>query len=565
MIYNLEVSFNLNTAKGISTMAREVKYYQGKYYQGSLSDANAGAVLNLIQNVSVVSDLKHQITNLPYHAIRQLIELYEREELANGFVKENTFPLDKSQYTGTLRDEQTVGVAFMYLNGSCLLGDEVGLGKTVQVAGFMNIVRQQYASQGKHFSVLFLSEKTSVEQIRSKLIQFTGEYVGLLPSGEHDVMQRFANSREAGSDYSVVATHAAINSNIFLDSIAKHPFDVLIVDETAILRNKSTSTYYNAKALGSLFKYRIALNATPVEITSLDIFNQLDFVDPTLLPTRTEFEATFCKKQVVNMHKSDIIGYKNEDVFRTAISLRYLARTRADLGGTYQDNEYKIVVAPLSEQQKRLMKKTSLHQLCADYPTGVSMRVPFNADTCGKVKILLELLQECNAKESSALVYCKYKECQAALRDILAQAGYSVAVINGEISGKKRAQIIDEASAGLYDIVLTNIFRAYDLPSFMTCIFYTVDPNPQNMVQFEGRITRDVDVIGKKVYLIFTEGVEMDTLKKLQSRISASRAFTTTGRSLVSDAIVNRDNVDRRDDDQEGITTLQELKNYLFT
>lgn len=543
---------------------RQVKYYQGTYYQGSLSDENAQAILNLIQNTSVVTDLKHQITDLPYHEIKNLIELYDREEMANGFVKEGTFPVDKSKYIGTLRDEQTIGVAFMYLNGSCLLGDEVGLGKTVQVAGFVNVVKQQYAAQGKHFSILFLSEKTSVEQIRAKLIQFTGEYVGLLPSGEQAVMQKFADSREAGSNYSVVATHAALDSNVFMESVAKHPFDVLVIDETAILRNKSTSTYYNAKALGSLFKYRIALNATPVEITSLDLYNQLDFVDPTLLPTKTEFEATFCKKQAFNMHKSEIVGYKNEDIFRKAISLRYLARTRADLGGVYEQNEYKIVVAPLSDAQKRLMKKTSLHQLCADYPTGVSMRVPFSIETCGKVKILLDLLQECNAKESSALVYCKYKDCQLALKEILTQAGYSVAIINGEISGKKRNQIIDEASSGLYDVVLTNIFRAYDLPNFMNCIFYTIDPNPQNMVQFEGRITRDIDVIGKKVYLIFTEGVEMDVLRKLQARISASRAFTTTGRSLVTDAIVNRDNVDRRDDEKDSITGIQSLSAYLF-
>lgn len=539
-------------------MAKLVKYYQGKYYQGNISDANAQAIYNLITGAAAVSDLKHEITNLPYHIIQEQIARYSAYESEHGFVKEGQFPIDKSQYIGTLRDEQTVGVAFLYLNGSCLLGDEVGLGKTVQVAGFMNIARKQFATQGKHFSALFLSEKTSVEQIRSKLMQFTGEYVGLLHSGEQAVMQKFAETRDAGSDYSVVATHAALDSNVFMESVARHPFDVLIIDETAILRNRNTGTYFNARALSSLFKHIIALNATPVELTPLDIYNQLDLVDPTLLPSKTEFEATFCKKRQMGNFRTEIVGYKNEDIFREAVSLRYLARTRADLGGVYEDNEYKIVVSPLSPEQKKLMKKTSLHQLCADYPTGVNRRVPYTPETCGKVKTLLEILEEIKEDTTGILVYVKYKECQSELKAILESRGFRVAIINGAISGKKRGQVIDEANQGMYDVLLTNIYRAYDLPKFQTCIFYTVDPNPQTMVQFEGRITRDIDVVGKSMYMIFSEGAEMDILKRLKDRISASKAFTTTGRSLVSEAIINRDNVERRDDESVPVPTSTE-------
>ena len=219
------------------------------------------------------------------------------------------------------------------------------------------------------------------------------------------------------------------------------------------------------------------------------------------------------------------------------------------------------MVAPMSPEQKRLIRKTSLHQMCCDYPTGVNRRIPYNADTCGKVKVLLELLNECDTKTGKTLVYVRYKECQAELKALIEAAGYSCAIINGAIAGKKRDEIIKQANAGCYDVILTNIYRAYDLPDFVNCIFYTVDPNPQKMVQFEGRITRDVDVIGKRVFLIFSEGVEMDVLNRLKERISAAKAFTTTGRSLVSDAIINKDNVERRDepDDNTGTMSLSAL------
>ena len=53
----------------------------------------------------------------------------------------------------------------------------------------------------------------------------------------------------------------------------------------------------------------------------------------------------------------------------------------------------------------------------------------------------------------------------------------------------------------------------------------------------------------------------MDVLNRLKERISAAKAFTTTGRSLVSDAIINKDNVERRDepDDNTGTMSLSAL------
>lgn len=516
-------------------------YYKGRYYQGSLSDENAEAICELLKK-SCIEELRHEIYNLSDNDVNELIAKYEQSEKENGYVKMGTFaPSEKP--LGSLRDEQTIGVGFMYLNGSCLLGDEVGLGKTVQIAGLINIVRKQKALENKNFSFLFLSEKTSVEQLRHKLVTFTGDYVGLLPSAEAKYIEKFAASRDAGSDYSIVATHAALDNNLFLQSLAKHKFDILIFDESAPLRNTDTNLYLDAKSLVSLFDNVIFLNATPVEINALDIYNQLALIDKKLLPTKKDFESTFCKKN----RNFEITGYKNTDLFKTAISLRYLARTRADLGGQYEDNEYKVVVAELTDTQRKLLRKTSLHQLCYDYPKGVDRRVEYNSETCGKVRVLLDLLEELDVKTGKAVVYVKFKECQAELCELIKQQGYSCAIINGAVSGKKRSDIINDANAGKYDVILTNIYRAYDLPAFINCIFYTIDTNPQHMIQFEGRITRDIDISGKRVYMIFTSGKELAALDKLRVRMSASQNFTTTGRSMVSDAILKSDNKERRE------------------
>lgn len=521
----------------------EVKYYKNAYFQGKLSDANAEALLKL-QDVTEMSDLKYEILNLPYHVIQQIIEQYSEAEKEQGFVKQGSFPLAESDcIRGVLRPEQTVGVAFMYLNGSCLFGDEVGLGKTVQIAGLYNIVRKQKAAQGEHFSILFLSEKTAVTQLRSKLIKFTGEYFGLLSDAQGGNIEKFCASREAGSNYSMVATHAAVRSPMFLESLARHPFDMLVFDESAPLRNTGTGLYYDTKALVKLFKNVIFLNATPVEIGAMDIYNQLNLIDPTLMPTKKEFESMFCIKTYKNNFTYDITGYKNTEVFKRAISLRYMARTRADLGGAYDGNQYCRYICPLTPTQRKLNQKTTLYQLCADYPTGVNRKVAYNAETCGKVYVLMQLMDKIDVTEEKVLIYVRYKECQAELKAMLEERGYSCAIINGEITAKARDEVITQANEGMLDVVITNIYRAYDLPKFRHCIFYTLDTNPQHMVQFEGRITRDIDVCDKCVYILVSEGKELAALETVRKRLEASDAFTVMGRSLVTAALMDKENV----------------------
>ena len=130
-----------------------MKFFQNEFYQGSLTDEQCAS-------------LKHIIKSANYSDIESIKQAY-----ADG-VK----PIEITE-RGTLTDAQTVGVAYMYYARRCLLGDQVGLGKTVECAGLLNVIKQDGVR-----NILFLTEKTIVPQIRDKLIKFTGEYVDMIPS-----------------------------------------------------------------------------------------------------------------------------------------------------------------------------------------------------------------------------------------------------------------------------------------------------------------------------------------------------------------------------------------------
>ena len=142
-----------------------MEFYQNEYYKGSLTDDQCAILTKLISE-DRVDTLKHIIKNANYSDI---------ENIKKAYVGGTVPPQIKER--GTLSDAQTIGVAFMYYARRCLIGDQVGLGKTVESAGLINILKQDGVK-----NILFLTEKTIVPQIRDKIIKFTGEYVDAIPS-----------------------------------------------------------------------------------------------------------------------------------------------------------------------------------------------------------------------------------------------------------------------------------------------------------------------------------------------------------------------------------------------
>jgi SNF2 family DNA or RNA helicase len=524
-------------------MAKDLKYYKGKYFQGNMTDDAADAILTLISDYDSVTSLRHVITDAPDYVITDIKDDAESYEKENGTLE--GFSKDYSELTGvgTLRDAQTIGVAFIYYAGSALLGDEVGLGKTVQVAGLCNVLRKEYENKGKEFRYLFITEKSSAGQIRDKMIQFTGEYVGLFESGEKTVVEKYLEKNKTKRYYSSVGCHSLLNNPQFLMDTAKRPYDLIIFDESSGVKNTSSELYKNCKSLFKFHQRKVLLNATPVELEIREMYNQLDLLDFDYLPNITEFNRRFTKtKKGMFGYQPD--GYKNEDEFRESITLRYIARTRAELGATYTQNEYKTILIPMSQDQKALSKKTTLHQMVTDYPTGVDRNIAYNEYTTPKLAVLFHLIDEnVDSFHSQALVYCRFVKAQNEMRDMLIEKGYRTVVLNGKSKATERAAIVKGYNNGEYDIMITNVLRGIDLKTCDTCILYTIDPNPQKMVQFEGRMTRDFNIEYKSLFLLVSMGKEKKFVEdKLKLRVGASAAFSKTGKSMVLEAINSENN-----------------------
>lgn len=534
-------------------MARKyITFYNGMW-KGSLTDEQCEQLLNIKQYVNEIEPL--------FNIIKDLTP--EQVELITGTI-DNHLKKNKSLYgldvqtlnekigdiaDGTLEPYQTIGVGYMYTAQALLLGDEVGLGKTVQVAGLVNLIRKQNPNS----KYVIFTELTAVREIREKMVRFTGQYAYLLPNAQAKEIDKLYAFDESTNNMSIVATHSALENQRFISYILANGYDCIIFDEGGAVRKPKGLN----QTLHSLFKkakYRYILNATPVETGLRDIYHQLDILDMDYVPTLTDFEKSFVKKQWKG-YTAEVIGYKDWDTFTHMSTLRYLARTRRQLNATYQGNTYRLVLVPQSEVQRDLIKRTSLKYQVIDYPTSVYRDVPFNIETTPKLKALLDLIEsEVVVSGNKMLIYCKYKDAQYQIKTCIEELGLSCEIINGDTPEKERQGKV-KAFAKDVEVLITSVYRSLDLGYCDVAVFYSISGNPQLMRQFEGRITRSFNVMNKTLYLIASKGYEIQYIKgKINERIVASQRFTTEGNSLLFDLITNydgesADNVVEYDDD----------------
>lgn len=496
-------------------------YYKNTYFIGTMSEETAKNIVE-IRKQDKIEYLRHKIKNLSDEEISRV-----KATKTNYLDGEN----------GTLRDEQTVGVAFLYLSRSAMLGDSVGIGKTVQTAGLCNLLFED----NPNFTFCYLGEKSSISEIRDKLIKFTGRYIGFLSCAEEKDVTKYKQDREGGIERSVVGNHALLLNNTFIEDCAKRPYDLLIIDESAFLKNKSTQIYKNTKDIVKLFNRVVLLNATPIEMSVKDLYNQLNLLDTNYLPKLSEFYSDYC---IFNKDRQ-IIGCKNEEVFKKAIELRYLARRRREQGAVYKDNKAKIYGVELSTLQKELKNKTSMYQLLYDYPCSINKMVKPTIVNTPKISGVLDILEH-EIKGEKVYIYSHFIEAQQYLEQILIEKGYK-AKSTAKKTGKARNQIIEDFVNGEVQILITNIRKGIDLNTCNHLIIYSLEYNPTTMLQVEGRMTRDINIQGKRVYILLTRGEVKKLNEIFKSRVNMSDSVINYDYSLILDVLNNQKGISYKD------------------
>lgn len=504
---------------------KEIKYINGRL-AGKMLDEETCAKLEKIIKASKdkgsVSKLKNLIVNM------------RDKDLETCLVTKNTNHIEE-YLPAQLEDAQTLGVSFMYLAKRCLLGDSVGVGKTVETAGVCNLIKQK---NGEFIRFLYLTEKTLASEARRKLTRFTGRYVELLYGNKKDII-KYAQENEKSIYHDLVGTHSLLNSGefqTFLINFEKEngyfPFEIVIVDESSILKNSSNLIWKNCKKVMDSCEYAFMLNATPFETFLGDFYNQLSCLDSTFLPTKTSFSDAFEEKEFNGVFSAPNGKYRNPEIFRHQVGYRYFAQTRAMMGAVMENCSAHLIKVPLSLTQRKLLSQVSMPQMVYDYPKYFTFN-NINEDS-PKIEALIQLIDDVLYMEPSILIYTVYKDVQKDIKEILEARGISAEYMNGDTPTEIRNNLIKGFTDQSYRVLITNVQKGLDFGHCNAAIFYSYDPSPSKMVQFEGRMTRSFNIRDKRVFLIATEGREIKRLKDIiVERAKASSSFAESDFSCV--------------------------------
>ena len=514
-------------------------------YRGSLTDDECNLLEELIkldECNGCVSDLRHIIYDLNESAVNTILEY--------GFAWDDfkdTVNLERG--IGTLEDYQTIGVAYMYWAKKLLLGDSQGMGKTPTSAGLCNLLKMEYEKQGRSFRYLFLTEKNPALQIRNKLIQFTGDYVDFL-TGEAKSAKEFVERNGDYPKYSVCATHSVIKQGVFIEWLmgiqqetGSFPFDIIIVDESTVVGGGKTGYAEGIASLLNFVDRAIFLNATPVETHALTMFNQLNLLDTSLLPTKTAWSKEFEIMDYRGMFPRPTGKYKNPEEFKRRCAYRYFARTRKAKGAIMEDCVGLKLLSDLSPIQKYWLSRSSIKQLVFDAPNYFDDSIEFCSANVPKLKSLLYLLENDCENADSIIIFTHYKCTLSSLSGWLTSLGISNKILNGDVTNiAERQSIIDGFKHKQFRILLTNVQKGLDFGNCDHCIFYSFDPNPSSMIQAEGRMERSFDIIGKHVYLLISRGAELSRLTStIKDRTEGIVSFTNADYSLITDIILGEE------------------------
>lgn len=479
-------------------------------------------------------------------------------DVVEGIAESRRAVAPQSVEYGVLRDYQVRGVAFMGLAKRCILGDSVGLGKTVQLAALYNLVRLRRG--GERVRMLFLTDKTVVPQVCEELMRFTGEFVFSV-TGEARRLKELQQLYGVDAEPSladplsiVVGSHSvgtAAGFYAWLDEVERELgssgsfFDVLVVDESAVLGSTTSQVYKQLKSrIADKVEYCVLMNATTFEINLLKFYHQLAFVDSTLLPKKSDFYKDFC--YMCRSRFGDFFEptgrYKNADIFRHRVRYRYFARTREHLGYTFEGCSAIRHVVPLSDVQRALMRKVSQHQLVADDPTLLVDGLVFSPSSVPKILRVLDLLTGALddsvpgnwGSADTVIMFCHYKEPQKNIYDILQLNGISCSILNGDTSSRDRKTIIDDFKSGKFRVLITNVMKGLNFGDTHHIMIYSMPGNVNNIVQFEGRTTRSKDVHNKHLAVLVSEGWENSKFEdELRYRARASHHFAGSDYSLI--------------------------------
>lgn len=367
--------------------------------------------------------------SVPDH-FKQLKETLERFE----GIGEARLPRDLK---AELRDYQRKGVnwlCFLREQGlGALLADDMGLGKTLQ-------------------ALCALKGRTLIVAPTSVLSAWTSQLAQFRPGLSVCVYHGPARALDKHADV-VLTTYAILRLD--RERLCAEAWDTLVLDEAQTIKNAASQVAQAAHALNG--RFRIALSGTPVENRLDDLWSQLQFTNPGLLGSLSEFQERFAqpiargqndaaallKRRIrpflLRRLKRDVapeLPPRTETVLHCELSEAESSFYSALLAATRAEVVRELESAQSGAVMRALELLLRLRQACCS-PRLVPGHQPQNV-VSSKISLLIEMLTESLENGHRALVFSQWTSLLDLIEPELARAGMTFSRLDGTTRDREK-------------------------------------------------------------------------------------------------------------------------------
>jgi len=333
---------------------------------------------------------------------------------------------------------QEEGVRFFLEHPAALLGDEMGLGKSIQAIAALRLL----INQGKVNRAIILCPKTLVFDWYGKLREWAPDLSILALEGK-----KRRRSWYWTCDVQVnIVGYETWREDLKAKIADPTTFDLVVLDEIQRIKNRCTDTHRSVERLKA--PWRWGLSGTPLENSTEDLLSIFAYLKPGLLPFERDYPVAPLRSAiapfVLRRRKTDVLKELPPKESRTiwldltpVQAMAYQAAERAAVASLEQAGHS---AAPMLA----LALLTKLKQICnLDTPTGASCKFDF----------LSEELDKLREQDCKALVFSQYPD--KTLRPLLPRLEpFGTALFDGTLSEWNRRFLVHHFQTGSVPRVL---------------------------------------------------------------------------------------------------------------
>jgi len=487
-----EVLSLFHQAKVAIETGRRVIDYKGKtiVVDKSFMDGLSAVEKRITKTHRTQEDIAREKAYLLIYTNEDELEYSEQEEIWP--VNENDLSLPLSLLDeSTLKQYQKQGIEWLQRNyllheragrKGCLLADEMGLGKTFQVLTFLawliergGLCPPDAQAPEKYpwnpiliVTPLMLLENESWQRDMRKFFKYEGAvfepHLVLhgaelkrrrrpnLNGRETELRESVLKLEELRQYRTILTSYETVVNYQFSFAMMKDTWTAVVTDEAQEYKTPNTKISHALKSLAP--RIRIACTGTPVETKLMDVWNILDFLQPGILGSASEFTNTYEKPIIEKPEKRDEVISSLKRRVHFGKSYAYVLRRDkksilSELPMKYEHKEYSELTLEQRERHldfvnevrkgghpltilPQLMKLYQHPDLVPSYQGVRESEVDGALTKSPKLRKVVELLGRIRSSNEKVLIFTRSLSMQQLLSTVISvKFGVHADIING--------------------------------------------------------------------------------------------------------------------------------------